>query len=679
MREERVKPSAICDQVHKPSPKEGIMGGIISAVVFDLIVAGIVYVCTEIIRRIPIVKELKKVIPGLLQSKETHRDSSVEDTLLLSEEKQHEDSLCARFLNVLESCSLKKFKKKLQEMVESRSRVVLCDVDLTEKSCVVLVSALSSETSKLRELDVSYSNLQDSGVKKLCEGLKNERCKLETLRLFNCSITGEICAALVKALKSNTSSQLRELSLTTNKPGETGVMELSDLLKDPNCKLETLQLDFCSIRGDACSDLFNALKSNPSSHLRELNLSGNKPGDSGVKELSELLKDQHCKLEKLQLADCKITGEHCADLMKALKSNHLSHLRELNLNTNELGDSGVNKLSDLLKDPHCKVEKLQLANCKITDKGCADLVKSLKSNPSSHLKELNLNNNNPGYSGVMELSELLEDPHCKLETLQLLLYCASCVCEAVSVRVFSSFLCRLYNCQITGEGCVDLIKALKSNPSSQLRELNLSYNDLRDSGVENLSDLLEDPHCKLETIQLEGCSITGEGWAALVKALKSNPSSHLIELSLNGSEAGDLGVKKLSDLLKDPHCKLEKLQLQYCSITGEDCADLVKALKSNPSHLRELNLKNNKLGDSGVKEFSELLKDPYCKLEKLQLSECRITDKGCADLFKTLKSNPSSHLRELNLSGNKTGYSAIRELSKDLLKNPRCKLEKLEF
>ncbi|KAL6455079.1 hypothetical protein MHYP_G00364840 [Metynnis hypsauchen] len=152
-----------------------------------------------------------------------------------------------------------------------------------------------------------------------------------------------------------------------------------------------------------------------------------------------------------------------------------------------------------------------------------------------------------------------------------------------------------------------------------------------------------------------------------------------MELSLNGNEAGDVGVKKLSDLLKDPHCKLEKLQLQHCKITGEGCADLVKALKSNPSYLRELNLKNNILGDSGVKELSDLLKDPCCKLEKLQLSDCRITDKGCADLFKALKSNPSSLLRELNLSGNKTGYSAIRELSKDLLKDSRCKLEKLEF
>ncbi|KAI4878179.1 hypothetical protein NFI96_009366 [Prochilodus magdalenae] len=54
----------------------------------------------------------------------------------------------------------------------------------------------------------------------------------------------------------------------------------------------------CWIKEEGCAALVSALKSNPS-HLRELNLSANKPGESGVKLLSGLLEDQHCKLEKL--------------------------------------------------------------------------------------------------------------------------------------------------------------------------------------------------------------------------------------------------------------------------------------------------------------------------------------------------------------------------------------------
>ncbi|XP_076836619.1 NLR family CARD domain-containing protein 3-like [Brachyhypopomus gauderio] len=119
---------------------------------------------------------------------------------------------------------------------------------------------------------------------------------------------------------------------------------------------------------------------------------------------------------------------------------------------------------------------------------------------------------------------------------------------------------------------------------------------------------------------LSGCSIREEGCAALASALRSNPSLHLRELNLNWNKPGDSGVKQLSALLEDPYCTLEKLHLSYCSITDEGCAALASALRSNPStHLRELNLYDNELGDSGVKQLSALLKDPHCTLEKLQM------------------------------------------------------------
>jgi len=49
------------------------------------------------------------------------------------------------------------------------------------------------------------------------------------------------------------------------------------------------------------------------------------------------------------------------------------------------------------------------------------------------------------------------------------------------------------------------------------------------------------------------------------------------------------------------------------------CSAVASALESNPSHLRELDLSGNKLGDSGFKNLSDLLKNPQCKLENLQL------------------------------------------------------------
>uniref|UniRef100_A0AAZ3QUQ4 NACHT, LRR and PYD domains-containing protein 12-like n=1 Tax=Oncorhynchus tshawytscha TaxID=74940 RepID=A0AAZ3QUQ4_ONCTS len=231
----------------------------------------------------------------------------------------------------------------------------------------------------------------------------------------------------------------------------------------------------------------------------------------------------------------------------------------------------------------------------------------------------------------------------------------------------------LSGCLVTKEGCASLVSVLKSNPS-HLRELDLSNNDLKDSGVKLLSAGLGNPHCKLETLRLSGCLVTEEGCASLVSALKSNPS-HLRELDLSNNDLKDSGVKLLSAGLGNPYCKLETLRLSGCLVTEESCASLVSALKSNRSHLRELDLSNNDLKDSGVKLLSAGLGNPYCKLETLRLSGCLVTEEGCASLVSALTSNPS-HLRELDLSYNHPGDSGVRLLSAGL-EDSHCRLEKL--
>uniref|UniRef100_A0A673ZEL3 B30.2/SPRY domain-containing protein n=1 Tax=Salmo trutta TaxID=8032 RepID=A0A673ZEL3_SALTR len=175
----------------------------------------------------------------------------------------------------------------------------------------------------------------------------------------------------------------------------------------------------------------------------------------------------------------------------------------------------------------------------------------------------------------------------------------------------------LSGCGVTKKGCASLVSALKSNPS-HLRELDLRNNDLKDSGVKLLSAGLEDPHCKLETLRLSGCGVTEKACDSLVSALRSNPS-HLRELDLSNNDLKDSGVNLLSPGLGNPHCKLETLRLSGCLVTEEGCASLVSALRSNPSYLRELDLSYNHPGDSGVRLLSAGLEDPHCRLEKLNV------------------------------------------------------------
>ncbi|XP_034534289.1 tripartite motif-containing protein 16-like [Notolabrus celidotus] len=76
----------------------------------------------------------------------------------------------------------------------------------------------------------------------LSAGFKSQHWKLETLRLSGCLITEEGCASLASALSSSP-SHLRELDLSYNHPGDSGVEQLSARQKDPDSRLDTLRVD----------------------------------------------------------------------------------------------------------------------------------------------------------------------------------------------------------------------------------------------------------------------------------------------------------------------------------------------------------------------------------------------------------------------------------------------------
>ncbi|XP_061085024.1 NLR family CARD domain-containing protein 3-like [Conger conger] len=95
--------------------------------------------------------------------------------------------------------------------------------NLTEGCCDVLASVLRSPHSELSDLELRDNELQDSGVRVLSAGLKDSHCKLQRLGLSGCRVTQRGCDSLASALCSNP-SHLRELDLTYN---HSGVRELS--------------------------------------------------------------------------------------------------------------------------------------------------------------------------------------------------------------------------------------------------------------------------------------------------------------------------------------------------------------------------------------------------------------------------------------------------------------------
>uniref|UniRef100_A0A3P9M2V7 NACHT domain-containing protein n=1 Tax=Oryzias latipes TaxID=8090 RepID=A0A3P9M2V7_ORYLA len=174
-------------------------------------------------------------------------------------------------------------------------------------------------------------------------------------------------------------------------------------------------------------------------------------------------------------------------------------------------------------------------------------------------------------------------------------------------------------CSLSEISCEALVSALKKNPSN-LIELDLSWNNLQDSGVRHLCGFLESPDCRLQTLRSDSmfqlCSDQYNDKVVLTHSEQKCPDSDLQHSELfRRSEGWKTRTLSLNSTL------CSGFRFGFCSLSKTSCAALVSALKSNPSHLTELDLRGNGLQSSDVQQLQDLVESPNSKLQTLRSVE----------------------------------------------------------
>ncbi|XP_072330252.1 NACHT, LRR and PYD domains-containing protein 14-like isoform X2 [Scyliorhinus torazame] len=395
---------------------------------------------------------------------------------------------------------------------------------------------------------------------------------------------------------------------------------LAFVLQMPGGEMETLDLSQHKTSSVGLQRLVPVLH-----HFTSLKMIGSNLGDSGVNALSQMMKNPNCKLQNLELERNDLTHRCCEALALILTNNRM--LSSLNLSNNNLGDRGIRLLSVGLKNPQSRMQKLNLSNNNLSIGSWEEIVSVLIINQT--LRELNVSNNRMGEAGLRTLSTALKDPRCKLQKLGL-------------------------------------------NNTSTL-DFGMMGSYLEETGIVILSDVLKDSNCTLKALELAKNCLTQKNYEEIASAIRINHT--LTHLDLSSNVIQDSGMNALSLALMDKSCSIQSLLLTDTKLTPTCCEKLASVLVTNQT-LRELDLSMNKLGDSGVCALSTALKEPSCKLETLGLKQTSLTDACCKKLLTAL--NTTQKITHLDLSANLFTNSSLQNFCSFILTCSKLQVLRLE-
>ncbi|XP_059496747.1 NLR family CARD domain-containing protein 3-like isoform X2 [Stegostoma tigrinum] len=507
----------------------------------------------------------------LLQGLSSREASSAEDAIRTAayiKRTLHRDIAPERCLNLFyclnelnDGCIADKLKESLREGVLSTR-----DLESDDYSAIAFV--LQTSNSDMQEFNIADYNvssellwkllpvaklfrtvnlenteISDVAMKQLCVAMKNSYCRLQSLSLSGTYFTQRSWEELTTVIKKKQTILTLDLSYTF--PDYSAISLLAAVLKDSECRLQTLKLISNDLNFHCCEELASGLSKNQS--LVELNLSHNQLKDLEVTALCNALKEPECKLQILHLHHNQISSNCCQALGSVLTQNQA--LTQLNLTHNKLGNAGVKILCSALKNKVCKLQKLSLKHNNLTSNCCEELAFAVKEN--SELLDLDISANKITDIGVRFLCQISTNHGSKMQCLRISLSDLS----ANSCQALATFLVELRT----------------------IKELHLDFNILGDLGVKYLCGAFKMRDTGIEALSLKRNYLTDECCGDLISALCVKNTLKFLDLSFNGFT--DISLELFQHLVQKC-ADLEEIVLQANCFSLQGCNKLAKLMNS---------------------------------------------------------------------------------------------------
>ena len=321
-------------------------------------------------------------------------------------------------------------------------------------------------------------------------------------------------------------------------------------------------------------------------------------------------------------------------------------ISRLNLCKNNIGDIGLELLINALKDSLTLVS-LDISSNSLTYKGGQKLFKTFVNQQS--IIDLNLeslegiNRNHLTARGIKNIVKYLKS-NFFIETLNLSGISIKnegfdLICKGLNNNI-SLFNLNISNNDIQESGIKNSIKYIET---TKLHSLNLSNNPIMDEGLIILTNNLRH-FPELRVINVSNCGIEFKGFKELLKILQSVRRIESLDISKNRLTSNKF------ESLKPFFCAfgIKYLNLSKCQLGDQGIYPLGECLALNET-IRKINISNNKFTDNGFRSFIYIFNNNNT-IESFDCSSNFITDLSMQEFLYSLEHNHT--LKYLNLYDN---------------------------